>query len=87
MTIQHIPRKVIHPNLPQWCNYLSSYMKLKPTESISPIEIEKDIFGFDEHKEIINAKIIGEIIDYAWLGATTISIYIGYNILLFYNWL
>jgi len=60
-------------------------MKLKPTESLSPIEIEKDIFGFDEHKEIINAEIIGEIIDYAWLGATTISIYIGYNILLFYN--
>ncbi|QCE15197.1 sentrin-specific protease 1 [Vigna unguiculata] len=78
MTVQHIPRKVIHPNLPQWCNYLSSYMKLKPTESLSPIEIEKDIFGFDEHKEIINAEIIGEIIDYAWLGATTISIYIGY---------
>ncbi|QCE14929.1 putative transposase [Vigna unguiculata] len=48
-----------------------------PTESLSAIEIEKDIFGFDEHKEIINAEIIGEIIDYAWLGATTISIYIG----------
>ncbi|QCE06717.1 sentrin-specific protease 2 [Vigna unguiculata] len=78
MIVQNIPRKVIHPNLPQWCNYLSSYMKLKPTESLSPIEIEKDIFGFDEHKEIINAEIIGEIIDYAWLGATTISIYIGY---------
>ncbi|QCE03845.1 putative transposase [Vigna unguiculata] len=77
MIVQHIPRKVIHPNLPQWCNYLSSYMKLKPTESLSPIEIEKDIFGLDEHKEIINAEIIGEIIDYAWLGATTISIYIG----------
>ena len=37
-------------------------MKLKPTESLSPIEIEKDIFGFDEHKEIINAEIIGELL-------------------------
>jgi len=32
--------------------------------------MEKDIFGLDEHKEIVNAEIIGEVIDYAWLGAT-----------------
>ncbi|XP_027932185.1 uncharacterized protein LOC114187944 [Vigna unguiculata] len=55
MVIQHDPRKVIHPNLPQCCNYLPSYMKLKPTESLSPIEMEKAIFGLDEHKETVKA--------------------------------
>jgi len=30
-------------------------MKLKPTKSLSPIEMEKVIFGLDEHKEIVNA--------------------------------
>jgi len=76
MIIQHTPCKVIHPNLPQWCNYLSSYMKLKPTESLSLVEMENDIFRLHEHKVILNVEIIGEVIDYAWLGATTISIYI-----------
>ncbi|BAT95929.1 hypothetical protein VIGAN_08277400 [Vigna angularis var. angularis] len=76
MTIQHTPRKLFHPNLSEWCNCLSSYMKLKPSESLPPIQIDKNIFGLQNHKEIINAEIIEEVTNYAWLGATTISIYI-----------
>jgi len=53
MVVQHTTRKVIHPNLPQWCNYLSLYMKLKPIGSFFPIEIDKYIFGLDEHKKIM----------------------------------
>ena len=40
-------------NLPECGNYLSSYMKLKPTKSFSP-KMEKNIFGLDEYKEIVN---------------------------------
>jgi len=40
-------------------------MKLKPRESFSLIEMKKDIFELHEHKEIVNGKIIGEVIDYA----------------------
>jgi len=29
--------------------------------------MKKDIFELHEHKEIVNGKIIGEVIDYAWL--------------------
>ncbi|KOM37203.1 hypothetical protein LR48_Vigan03g058400 [Vigna angularis] len=76
MVIQHTPRKLFHLNLSEWCNCLSSYMKLKPSELLHPIEMHKNIFGIDNHKEIVNAEIIEEITNYAWLGATTISIYI-----------
>jgi len=63
MIIQRTPHKVIHHNFSKWHNYLSSYMKLKPTKSLSPIEMEKDIFGLDEHKKIVNAEIMGEVIN------------------------
>ncbi|XP_029125961.1 uncharacterized protein LOC114915408 [Cajanus cajan] len=78
MVIQRTPRTIIRRNLPKWCNYLSLHLKLKSTESLPPIEMEKGIFGLDEHKEIVNGEVIGEVIDHGWLGAATISIYIGY---------
>ncbi|XP_022631898.1 uncharacterized protein LOC106778383 isoform X2 [Vigna radiata var. radiata] len=78
MTIQHTPHKLFHPNLSQWCNYLSSYMELKPSQTLRPIQMDKNIFGIDNYEEIVSAEIIGEVINYAWLGASTISIYIRY---------
>ncbi|XP_014493412.1 uncharacterized protein LOC106755715 [Vigna radiata var. radiata] len=77
MVIQHTPHKLFHPTPSEWCNCLSSYIKLKPSESFRPIEMDKNIFGLDKHTEIVNAEIIEEVTNYAWLGATTISIYIG----------
>ncbi|XP_014516924.1 uncharacterized protein LOC106774413 [Vigna radiata var. radiata] len=78
MIIQHTPCKQFHPNFPEWCNFLSSYLKLKPLESFFPMQMEKNLFGLDDHKEIVNRKNIEEVINYARLSATTISIYIRY---------
>ncbi|KOM47375.1 hypothetical protein LR48_Vigan07g107900 [Vigna angularis] len=73
MPFQHTPRKLFHPNISEWCNCLSSYMKLKPSESLPPIQMDKNIFGLDNHKEIVNAEVIGEVTNYAWLAKCLVS--------------